>query len=152
MYSSKFWSFESRKLLVERARASGRDIYKGCNKTCVVGDAKVGHRGGKTPDQHPSHLDTVYTHTRINFPPSEATRVLLPTISEGNTISSSICSCTAVRVRERGRFCLAEAAEAFRLGLGRTRRWERKTMYLSESFFSSSRVSLWREDPEGVME
>lgn len=61
------------------------------------------------------------TYTRMSFPPSWATRVLLPTISEGQTISSRIFSWTAVRVRERGRFCLP-ASEAFRLGLGRTRR------------------------------
>lgn len=81
------------------------------------------------------------TYTRTSLPPSWATRVLLPTISEGQTISSRIFSWTAVRVRERGRFWPEVAAE-FRLGLGRTRRWERKMMYLSESFFSSSRVSL----------
>ena len=83
--------------------------------------------------------------TLISFPPSVAILVLFPTISLGQTRSSNIFSWTAVRVRERGRFCL-EDTEAFRLGLGRTRRWERKTTYLSDNFFSSSRVSLaeWR--------
>lgn len=81
------------------------------------------------------------TYTRINLEPSWATLVLLPTISEGKTSSSRIFSWTAVRVRDRGRFCFwAETVD--RDCLGRTRRWERKTMNLSESFFSSSRVSL----------
>lgn len=81
------------------------------------------------------------THTRMSLLPSWATRVRLPTISEGQTRSSSIFSWTAVRVRVRGRFCLL-AVPDFRFGLGRTRRWETKTTYLSESFFSSSRVRL----------
>ena len=83
------------------------------------------------------------THTLINFDPSADTFVLLPVISLGQTRSSRIVSWTAVRVRDRGRFCLW-AVEEFRFGLGRTRRWEMKTIYLSESFFSSSRVSLAR--------
>ena len=49
-----------------------------------------------------------------------------------------------MRVRDRGRFC-CEAAAEFRFGLGRTRRCDRKTTYLSDSFFSSSRVSLLGE-------
>ncbi len=43
--------------------------------------------------------DLAVTHTLINLAPSSLTRILLPTISAGKTRSSSIASCTAVRVR-----------------------------------------------------
>jgi hypothetical protein len=54
-----------------------------------------------------------------------------------------MASWTAVRVRERGRFCfwvLRERVE--RLGLGRMRREARIRTWRSENFFSSSRVRL----------
>jgi len=54
-----------------------------------------------------------------------------------------MASWTAVRVRERGRFCfwvLRERAE--RLGRGRMRREARIRTWRSENFFSSSRVRL----------
>ena len=79
------------------------------------------------------------THALINLEPSTPTRVLFPTISEGKTKSSKIFSWTAVKVLDRGRFWVDLVPF---LGLGRTRRWATKTTYRSESFFSSSRVSL----------
>lgn len=59
-----------------------------------------------------------------------------------------MASWTAVRVRERGRFCfwvLRERVE--RLGRGRMRREARTRTWRSENFFSSSRVRL-RTGPE----
>ena len=79
------------------------------------------------------------THTFNSFDPSWLTRVRLPTISVGNTRSSRIFSCTFVRVRLRGRFCLTRDV---RVGLRRIRRCATKTTCRSANFFSSSRVSL----------
>lgn len=83
---------------------------------------------------------------RINYPytlmillPSTLTRVLFPTISVGYTKSSRNFSCTEVRVRDRGRACLARD---LRPGLRIIFRCAIKTMWRSENFFSSSRVSL----------
>lgn len=70
-------------------------------------------------------------------------RIRLPTISTGKQRSDRMASWTAVRVRERGRFCfwvLRERAE--RLGRGRMRREARIRTWRSENFFSSSRVRL----------
>ena len=54
-----------------------------------------------------------------------------------------MASWTAVRVRERGRFCLRVLRERVeRLGRGRMRREARKMTWRSENFFSSSRVRL----------
>jgi hypothetical protein len=54
-----------------------------------------------------------------------------------------MASCTAVRVRERGRFCLRVLRERLdRLGRGRIRRAARIRTWRSENFFSSSRVRL----------
>lgn len=79
------------------------------------------------------------THTFNSFDPSWLTRVRLPTISVGNTRSSRIFSCTFVKVRLRGRFCLTRDV---RVGLRRIRRCATKTTCRSENFFSNSRVSL----------
>lgn len=162
LYSSKFWSLGSRKLerlaflskddgiSTSRGAARGIAVHKGTT-SATEGPGRPSEDRLVPPTSKQSGMQTRrplltktgrWTHTRMSFPPSWATRVLLPTISDGQTISSRIFSWTAVRVRERGRFCLLAAAE-FRLGLGRTRRCERKMMYLSDSFFSSSRVSLW---------
>ena len=81
------------------------------------------------------------TYTFNSFEPSTATRVLLPTISVGNTRSSNIFSWTLVRVRLRGLFCLTRE---LRVGLRSIRRCAMKTTWRSENFFSSSRVSLSR--------
>jgi hypothetical protein len=54
-----------------------------------------------------------------------------------------MASWTAVRVRERGRFCFWVLRErALRLGRGRMRREARIRTWRSENFFSSSRVRL----------
>lgn len=92
----------------------------------------------------PSEPDS--THARMSLPPSTPTRVLLPTISDGKTRSSRIFSWTAVNVRDRGRFW---PSFCFRDSFRSIRRWATKTMYRSESFFSSSRVSLGEGQREG---
>lgn len=79
------------------------------------------------------------TYTLRSFEPSTATRVRLPTISEGKTRSSRIFSWTLVRVRERGRFCWTREV---RVGLRSIRRCATNTTWQSENFFSNSRVSL----------
>jgi hypothetical protein len=54
-----------------------------------------------------------------------------------------MASCTAVRVRERGRFWVCEVRERLeRLGRGRMRREATIRTWRSENFFSSSRVRL----------
>lgn len=54
-----------------------------------------------------------------------------------------MASCTAVSVRDRGRFCFCVVRDRFeRLGRGRIRRAARINTCRSENFFSSSRVSL----------
>lgn len=56
-----------------------------------------------------------------------------------------MASCTAVSVRDRGRFCFCALRERFeRFGRGRMRREARIRTWRSENFFSSSRVSLQR--------
>ena len=80
--------------------------------------------------------------------PSSLVRRRLPTISTGKTRSVRMASWTAVRVRERGRFCFWVLRERVdRLGRGRMRREARTRTWRSENFFSSSRVRL-REDGE----
>ena len=54
-----------------------------------------------------------------------------------------MASWTAVRVRERGRFCVCEVRlRLLRLGRGRMRRDAMIRTWRSENFFSSSRVRL----------
>ena len=56
-----------------------------------------------------------------------------------------MASCTAVSVRDRGRFCLSVVRDRLeRFGRGRIRRDARMMTCLSENFFSSSRVRLRR--------
>ena len=87
--------------------------------------------------------------TLVTLLPSSFVRVLFPTISTGYTKSVRMASCTAVKVRERGRFWVCEVRERFeRLGRGRMRREARNMTWRSENFFSSSRVRLG-EDVSG---
>ena len=72
---------------------------------------------------------------------SSFTRILLPTISLGKTRSSRIASCTLVRVRLLGRFCLF-FVRLFLVGLGRILLCAMNTTCLPLNFFSSSRTSL----------
>ena len=118
LYSRRFWSLLSRKLSHRKSRIS-LPIHMLAS---------------------PNFVRIACTHALINLEPSTPTRVLFPTISEGKTKSSKIFSWTAVKVLDRGRFWVDLVPF---LGLGRTRRWATKTTYRSESFFSSSRVSLW---------
>ena len=54
-----------------------------------------------------------------------------------------MASWTAVRVRERGRFCVCDVRDRFdRFGRGRILRDARSRTWRSENFFSSSRVRL----------
>lgn len=80
--------------------------------------------------------------------PSSFTRILLPTISLGKTKSSRMASCTAVRVRLLGRFCLF-FVRLFRVGLGRILLWAMKTTCFPLNFFSNSRTSrtwiFWKD-------
>lgn len=60
-----------------------------------------------------------------------------------------MASCTAVSVREWGRFCVCEVRlRLLRFGRGRIRREARRRTWRSENFFSSSRVRLAPEESE----
>jgi hypothetical protein len=132
--------------LKDNILASQPSVYRGERIKLVLQRSGIFRLKVPTVPERVSNSPTKYgeivqTHTLSNFDPSTATRVRLPTISVGKTRSSRMRSCTLVKVRLRGRFCLTRDV---RVGLRSIRRWATKTTCRSENFFSNSRVNLFR--------